>query len=213
LNSLVRKNLDSLQKHVTNRFLWAHALNALQHSADDRVRVVTVAGASVLSEQKPSVISTNLFFNQPPRRWWQWRAETLKTNVAELGNNLLHALTNKPDLIRFQPTLLSSLNVTTNPIQIVAKVDVIKPETVAEKVSLTIRARDYSNPPGKQVDRFYEGVTNAPFFKAFLGRTNSSVQPESIQPREDRTDFISPGELYIPFTVELTFPERIRANE
>ncbi len=210
---LIRKSLESLAKHVTNRFLWANSLEALQHSTDERVRVVTLTGASLVTEQKPAVFSTNLFFDVPQRRWWQWRAEPLKTNVTELANRLLGTVTNKPEFVRYQSTLTSSLVVSTNPIQVAAKIDVIKPETATEKVSLTLRARDYGSPPGKLVDRFYQGITNAPFFKGFLGRTNSGVQPESIQSREDRTDSINPGDLYIPFTVELNFPERIRANE
>lgn len=209
----IRKKLESLDKYVTNRFFWANSLNALQHAADENVRIVNLTGISALSEQKPTVFSTNLFLSLPPKSWLSWGAEPPKTNLVDVANTLLNSVTNKPDFLRYQSVLISSLNVTTNPIQIVAKIDVVKPDTVAEKLSLTIRARDYSHPPGKQVDKFYEAVTNASYFKQFGGRTNSSVQPESIQPRDDRTDIISPNDLYIQFTVELSFPERIRANE
>ena len=210
---LIGKKLESLEAYATHRFRWANALDALQHIADDKVRVVAVTGTGALTEQKAAVFSTNLFFSPPPASWWPWRAELPKTNVVEIGHALLHTVTNKPEFLRYQSTLISSLNVTTNPIQVVAKIDVVKPETVAEKITLTLRARDYGHPPGKQIDKFYEGITNAAYFKQFIGRTNSSVQPESIQPREDRTDLISPSDLYIPFTVQMTCPESIRANE
>ena len=209
----IRKKLESLDKYVTNRLLWANSLDTLQHTADENVRIVNLTGISAQTEQKSTVFSTNLFLSLPPKHWWSWGSAPPKTNLVELANQLLNSVTNKPEFLRYQSVLISSLNVTTNPIQIVAKIDVVKPETVAEKTTLILRARDYSNPPGKQVDQFYAAVTNAPYFKQFSGRTNSSVQPESIQPRDDRTDFISPSEFYIPFTVELTFPERIRANE
>jgi len=56
-------------------------------------------------------------------------------------------------------------------------------------------------------------VTNAPLFLHLLSETNSSVQPESIQPRVDTTDLIAPTAPYIPLTIDLHLPPRIRANE
>jgi hypothetical protein len=212
-SGMIRKKLNSLQKYATNRFLWANALDALQQTADDQVRVATLTGTSVLTEQKPSAFSTNLFVTLPPKHWWSWKSAPPATNAAELAQALLGVITNKPEFVRYQSALKATLNVTTNPIQIVAKVDVIKPETVTEKITLNIRARDYGNPPGKRVDRFYETITNTPYFKSFIGRSGGSVQPDSIQPRDDRTDLISPTDLYIPFTIELSSPERIRSND
>jgi len=92
-----------------------------------------------------------------------------------------------------------------------ASIEIVKPETVAEKLTLTLKARDYSK--GNRVDPFYAAVTNAPFFRLFLSKTNSSVQPDTIQPREDESDKINGAEAFIPFTVQANLPERVRSNE
>lgn len=209
----ISKRLTALQRHATNRFLWTHPLSALQHAADERVRVVSLATTSVSSEQKQIIVSTNKVFDLPPRPWWKWTAEPLQTNVEEVARTVLSSITNRADLIRYQPELISTFTISTNRIQVVVKIDVIKPETVTENVAMSIRARDYGKPPGSRVDAFYASITNAPFLKLFSGRTNITVQPDTIQPREDESDKISPGEPYIPFTVQFNFPERIRANE
>ena len=137
----------------------------------------------------------------------------MKTNVEEVARALLGSITNRTDLIRYQPELTSTLVLSTGRIEVVAKIEVVKPETVTEKVTLTVRARDYSKPAGSRIDGFYAAITNAPYFRHSLGKTNSSVQPDAIQPREDESDKISPAEPYIPFTVQCNFPEWIRSNE
>lgn len=210
----LQKRLDALQIFVTNRFLWSLPLNGLQYCADDKVRIVSLAGSINFAEQKQVTVPTNIFVSLPPKSWWwPWGNAYPDTNVVGAAQSLLKAITNRADLVRYQPHLISTWSVTTNPVQIVAKIEVVKPETVTEKASLTIRARDYSTPHGSKVDKFYQALTNAPFFNALLNRTNSSVQPESIQPRDDRTDIISPADLFIPFTIHCFFPERIRSNE
>ena len=132
------------------------------------------------------------------------------------------AITNGAGLVRYHSKLTTAFSITTNRIklfgqrafpQIVAKIEVLKPETVTENIFLKIRARDYSSQQGSRVDAFFAGVTNLPVFRGFPSDTNSSVQPESIQPTEDVTDLITPASVYIPFAVSINFPERIRANE
>ncbi|MBI4659200.1 MAG: hypothetical protein HY735_10185 [Verrucomicrobia bacterium] len=212
---LIRKHLASLESYSTNRFLWSHALNALQHVSDEKVRVVTFTGASVSTQQNQIVFSTNLYFSFPPRKWWKlWSREPLKTNVLEVAGALLSSITNRADFARFQQQLvISPPNISTTKIQVAVQMEVVKPETITEKIALTIRGRDYSKPHGSRVDPFYAATTNAPFFSQFLGKTNSSVQPDTIQPGEDMSDKINPTDSYIPFTVRCAFPERVRSNE
>lgn len=211
---LIERRLDDLQHYATNRFLWTESLNALQHATDDQVRVVNLHGSVTLKEEKQVLVSSNLFLMRPKRKLWTfWTVEAPKTNMTEWGPRVLSSITNRSDLLRYQSHLLASLNIVTNPIQIVAQMEVVKPETITEKIMLTLRARDYSSPPGSRMDSFFASITNAPYFRAALSRNVGSLQPESIQPRDDRTDLIRPNDPFIPFTIGLTFPERIRSNE
>ncbi|MBM3839817.1 MAG: hypothetical protein FJ398_17965 [Verrucomicrobia bacterium] len=209
----IRKRLASLQSYSTNRFLWAHPLDALQYVADEKVRVISLSGASVSTQQNQVVFSTNVYFPLPPRKWWKlWAREPLPTNVLEVAQAIVHAVTNHTNFARFHSQLvITPPNVSTTKIQVALQMEIVKPETVAEKLTLTLKARDYSK--GNRVDPFYAAVTNAPFFRLFLSKTNSSVQPDTIQPREDESDKINGAEAFIPFTVQANLPERVRSNE
>lgn len=212
---VIRKRLASLQSYSSNRFLWAHPLNALQYVADERVRVVSLTGSSVSTQQNQITFATNIYFGFPPGKWWKlWAREPLQTNVLDVAHTILNAVTNQANFARFQHQLvITPPNVSTTRIQVALQMEVIKPETITEKISLTIKARDYSKPPESRVDTFFASITNAPFFRLFLGKTNSSVQPDNILTREDDTDKINPGQPYIPLTIQCNFPERTRANE
>ncbi len=205
--------LSSLRSHTTNRFLWTPALDALQYAAIDRVRLVRLDGLQTLIEQKSVAVPTNIAVNLPPKSWWKFWGSAPETNVQGVVSQTLNAITNRTDLAPFQEQLAATVTISRNPHQVTAKISVTKPETISERIVLTLQARDYSNPPGQRVDAFYQALTNAPFFKVLLNRTNSSVQPDSIQPREDPHDVISPKDPFIPFTVEGHLPERVRANE
>lgn len=220
--SLIQKRLDSLQKHATNRFLWSHLLHALQFATDEKVRIVSLTGTSVSTEQKQINEAKQLFFDFP-KRIWPLPPGPLKTNVEEVARATLGAITNKTNFVRYQSELISTLTISTSRIehlfglvhllfQVAANVEVVKPETVTEKITLTIRARDYSKPPGSRVDASYTNFVSAPYFRRFLNRTNSTVQAE-IKPREDESDKINPTDPYIQFTVQCGFPEWIRSNE
>lgn len=211
---LLQRNLDNLRSYATNRFLWTEPLNALQRAADDRVRVVSLIGSSTIKEEKAVSVSSNIFLMRPARRWWIFPAEPLRTNIQELAGRALQTMTNRADLIRFQPQLIAHLNVVTNPIQIAAQIEVTKPELMIEQVTLKIQARDYSQPASSRVDRFYSSLLETPFFKGAMGTNGQgTVNPDAIQAALDASDLISPNEPFIPFTVLCVFPDRIRSNE
>lgn len=214
-SGMIRKRLASLESYSTNRFLWTQPLDALQYVADDRVRVVSLTGSSVSTQQNQIAFSTNLYFNLPDRKWWRlWIRGPLETNVSEIAHALLSAVTNRADFARFRSNLvIAPLTISTTSIQVAAQMEVLKPETMAEKITLTIRARDYTKPSGSRVDSFYAAVTNAPFLRQFLGKTPSAVQQDTIQPREDESDKINPSDPYIQFTIQGNFPDRVRSNE
>ncbi|MCF7762579.1 MAG: hypothetical protein K9N62_02790 [Verrucomicrobia bacterium] len=210
----VSSRLDSLQSHSTNRFLWANVLNALQHTVDPQVRVVALEGRSLAKLQAGTVVSSNIIGPKPASSWLPWAEQVSTRNIPEEGRAAMGLLTNRADLLPYQSMLSPGMTVTTNLFGMVAaKIEIVKPDTVTERIGVTIRARDYSTPPGSHVDRFFAAVTNAPFFRNLLSETNSSVQPESIQPRVDTTDLIAPTAPYIPLTIDLHLPPRIRANE
>jgi hypothetical protein len=211
-SGLIRKKLESLQHYTTNRFAWASALNALQFVADDGVRAINFSGLSVFKEEKAALVSTNITVALPPKQWWKLWSSPFQTNLDPSIKTMIGSITT--NFGRFQSHLIVGTNVSQTPLQIQARIEVTKPETISERPTLTVKARDYSNPPGQSVDKFHGTLTNHPYFKAFvLGRTNSSVQPDAIQFQQDPSDLISPTDSFIPFTVEFRFPERIRSNE
>lgn len=218
----VQGRLDSLEKHTTNRFLWANILNAFQQASNRNVRVVSIDGRSESTVLNQIIKETKIEVNLPPSSWLPWGSKAFLRNIPEEAGVAMEAITNGTELARYHSALTTALTITTNRIkifgqrafsQIVAKAEVVKPKTVTENVLLTIRARDYSSPYGSRVDPFFAGITNLHVFRAFPSETNSSVQQESIQPMDDLSDLIDPTGVFIPVTVKLHFPERIRANE
>jgi hypothetical protein len=209
----IENRLESLTRYVTNRFLWTEALNALQFAAVDNVRIVRLEGSQSLIETKPARFETNLVFNLPEQSWWRFWGEKPSTNVEPAIHRVLGMVTNNTNFVRFQSVLNTTVTGATNPVRITANIKVVKPETITERITLRVLARDYSDPSGSRVDPFYEALTNTAFFqKNQLTRTNTSVQPE-IMLRQDPQDLINSNSFYIPFTVEGRLPERIRAHE
>ena len=218
----VQGRLDSLEKHSTNRFLWANILNALQQTSDRNVRVISISGKSESTALNQIMKETKIEVNLPASSWLPWGSEPFLRDIPGEAGVAMKDITNGTELARYHSALTTALTITTNRIkifgqrafsQIVAKAEVVKPKTVTENVMLTIRARDYSSPFGSRVDAFFAGLTNLNVFHGFPSETNSSVQQESIQPMDDLTDLINPTGVYIPVTVKINFPERIRANE
>lgn len=211
--ALLNGRMQSLKKYATNRFLWAPPLNALQYLGVDQVRLMKFEGVQTFIDQKQQVATTNLIVNLPKRSWWKFWGGGIETNLQARASEMLQSLTNRAEFQPFLSALKTDVSISTNRIQIVGKIQVIKPQTVAERIRMTIRARDYGHPAGVHVDPFYAAVTNAPYFRSYLNRTNSSVQPEAIQAAVDTTDPIRPEDPFMPFTIECTLPDRIRTNE
>jgi hypothetical protein len=78
-------------------------------------------------------------------------------------------------------------------------------DTVAEKIVVTLDARDSSINPGDQVNKFKEAVANETYFKGMLNRTNG-VQLVYLSAPQPGLD----GKPFVLFTVECHFPEIIR---
>lgn len=79
------------------------------------------------------------------------------------------------------------------------------PGTVTEKIAVTLDARDYSSDPGDQVNKFKEAISQEPYFKEMLDKTNGvrlvNLSPPQIGP-DDKPSVL--------FTLQCTYPDRTR---
>jgi hypothetical protein len=90
----------------------------------------------------------------------------------------------------------------TNGMQVIAG----KPGTSTEKIVLTLEALDSSAPPGGQVSKFKESITQVPYFQSALQKTNgvllTSLSAPQISP-QGRNPFVM-------FTLQCYYPETVR---
>lgn len=79
------------------------------------------------------------------------------------------------------------------------------PDTVTERIVITLEARDSSSNPGDQVNKFKQAVTDANYFKTVLNKTNG-VQLTYLSPPQSGAD----GKSFVLFTVQCNLPEITR---
>jgi len=79
------------------------------------------------------------------------------------------------------------------------------PGTVAEKIVVTLDARDYSSSPGDQVNKFKDAISQQPYFQAELDKTNG-VRLTNLSPPQIGAD----GKPSVMFTLQCTYPDRTR---
>jgi hypothetical protein len=77
-----------------------------------------------------------------------------------------------------------------------------RPGTVTEKIVVLLEARDSSASPGDQVNKMKDAMTNQPYFKAALNKTNG-VQLINLLGTELGPD----GKPFVPFTLQCNFQE------
>ena len=80
-----------------------------------------------------------------------------------------------------------------------------RPNTVTEKIVVSLDARDSSANPGDQVNKFKEAVADQSYFKATLNKTNG-VQLINLSAPQASFD----GKPYVLFTLKCNFPEYAR---
>jgi hypothetical protein len=80
-----------------------------------------------------------------------------------------------------------------------------RPGTVTEKIVVTIDARDFSNNPGDQVNKFKDAINHQPYFQTVLDKTNG-VSLANLSPPQIGPD----GKPSVLFTLECTYPDRTR---
>jgi hypothetical protein len=216
----LQNKLVSLQRYSTNRLLWGTVLDALQHTMVDNVRLTDLRSTqNYVDGEANKFFTTNISVQYvPPPAWWKlWARAHASTPVGILASNALGTITNKAPFItnslaykvKIAPT---STNAERG--EIVAQLEFNNPAWAMERTTIEIRGRDYGNPPGPAIDEFARRVQNSPFFKDLLVPVEGFKFTERPPlARTDPQDPQNPDALFVPFTIELTFKNRIFAHE
>jgi hypothetical protein len=209
--------LAQLERYSTNRFYSATLLNALQHIIVDDVRVVHLQTAHRYSTNAEFTFKTNFVFDLAPAASWQfWRSRPPQTNLLTIVTNRVGVITNQVKSLITPAPLATKINMITNKQRVTAQIEIKRPPTATEQITLTIKARDYSNPPGRQVDEFFKAIAAHNYFAQHLHGGNSQglrLKERAIQPELDQADAISPARPFIPFSIECRYEEIVRSNE
>jgi hypothetical protein len=80
-----------------------------------------------------------------------------------------------------------------------------RPDTVTEKIVVSLDARDSSANPGDQVNKYKEAVANETYFKTTLDKSNQ-VQLSYLSSPQVGPD----GKSFVLFTLQCNFPEYTR---
>jgi hypothetical protein len=81
-----------------------------------------------------------------------------------------------------------------------------KPATTAERIVLTLDARDSSPNPGDEVIRFKQKLASHPYFQEVLGKTNE-INLRGPSPPQTDPETSKP---FVLFTLECRYPEKVR---
>ena len=207
--------LKALHRYATNRLLWGTMLDALQFTMVDNIRLTELRSDQTYgSGEIQKFFTTNLTVTYiPPSPWWKvWSKDFENPPLNALVEKQLSAITNKAPFLT--NTLAYSFKVTpvsTNAEaeQIQAKVEFSNPIWNSEKARIEIRGRDYSTTHGAAIDEFARRITTSPLFKDILVPVEGFKFTE--RPPQARTDPADPNPdaFFVPFTIELTFKDRI----
>jgi hypothetical protein len=215
-NGLIESRLINLEKYTTNRFFYGHLLDAMQRTFVENVRVVGLLSSHAYITNVEKSIKTNFSIPYVKRSAWKFWASDSGTNIHTLITNVVNAITNRTEFLTNQVPLIIKQEVSTNASRINAKVEVIRPILIVEQIVLTIQARDYSNPPGRQVDEFYKAVAASPYFKEHLHKVEGQglkFKERAIQTAVDPLDPLQPTVPFIAFTLECKYRDQARSNE
>jgi hypothetical protein len=212
--------IKALHRYSTNRLLWGTLLDALQHDVVDNVRLTDLR-----AEQRHESGEVHKFFTTnvtieyiPPPPWWKpWVQVKASAPIAAMASNSLVNITNKAPFttnllnyaIKVNPTSTNAERA-----QLIAQLEFSNPAWSMERTVIEIRGRDYGSPSGAAIDEFARRIQNSPLLKDLLVPVEGFKFTERPpQARTDPQDLEKPDALFVPFTVELTFKNRIFANE
>jgi hypothetical protein len=209
--------LGNLQRYSTNRFFCATVLDALQQVVLDDVRVTQLQSVHAYATNAQSTYKTNLVFPITSKKGWLFsRSAGPQTNILTLVSNQLAMITNRIEALKTSVDLITKIELVTNRQQVTAEIEITKPLTAAEQVVLTIKARDYGDPPGKRVDEFSKAIATHPYFAQRLLQEEGQgirLRERAIQPEIDLTDSSNPSRPFIPFVIECRYRDTLRVNE
>ena len=215
--SQIESRIANLHRYSTNRFFSAVVLDALQQVMVDDVRVVQLQTAHSYATNAEANFKTNFVFTTESSKSWQfWKSRPPAINILTLLSNQLALITNKVESLKTPAALLTKVELTTNGHQVTANIEITKPLTTVEQVTLTIKARDYGTPPGKRVDEFSKAIANHPYFAQNLRPGEGEgirLRERAIQVEVDTTDSVNPSKPFIPFVIECRYRGITRANE
>ena len=211
----LESRLKSLTRYSTNRFLWATALDALQHTTVTNVRMTKLLTVQTYVTNLAIAKNSNAVFNiTPPRKWWQLFGKgPPQTNIFPDITNYMNSLTNMATFQTNRTEILKSYTLKTNVDlkSVTAAVTLTKPLSTIESRTLVLSGKDYTQqPPGQQILALTNAVLSHPFFKTYLAATNVYYE-SSFQLQADPVDKDS-GE-FVEFTIYCNFPQVVRINE
>jgi hypothetical protein len=213
----IETRLANLDRYSTNRFYSANLLNALQQVNVDNVRLVQLQTAHQYSTNTELTFKTNIVFNVPQVKSWQfWRPTPPQADLQSQVATRLGTITNQVKSLLTPAPLAIKVNMVTNRERATAQIEIKRPAISVERITLTIKARDYSNPPGRNVDEFFKTIASHPYFAALLEQDQGQgirLRERAIQPELDQADILNPSRPYIPFTIECRYKELVRVNE
>jgi hypothetical protein len=213
----IESRIANLERYSTNRFFCATILDAMQQVMVDDVRVMELQTAHSYATNSDATFKTNFAFTIDTKKPWQfWKSVSPAPNILTQVSNQLATITNKVESLKTAVPLLTKIDLTTNGNQVTANVEIKKPLSASEQITLTIKARDYGNPLGKRVDDFWKGIANHPYFAQNLRPGEGEgirLRERAIQAEVDPTDSVNPSKPFIPFTIECRYRGATRANE
>lgn len=210
--------IEDLDEYSTNRFFWGSFLNAVQHIALDKIRLVEISGRhKYVTNDVATLTATNLILKvtPPPPMWKFWASGEDSVPVDTLIERSLGSITNRGKfLTNLVPYKLKTTYLSTNANKVNTKLEFSTVPWASEQITVIIRGRDYGTPHGAAIDEFTRRMTAHELFKEWLDESEGFRFTERPPlPRTDPADPVNPGALFVPFTIECRFKKRVFTNE
>lgn len=219
----VESKISSLGRYASNRFLLGNLLNEFQFLAVDRLRLTDVETLFTYVAGVPErffVTNVMVAYQPPPAAWQFWASPPPPLDVARMASNQLAAggfFQGLPlSTNRFPYTLKVTVQ-STNQVakQYVALADFLFKPYSTEKITITIRGRDYGTPEGAGIDQFVARLSNSSFFRQWMTTNGPGYRIIERPPltQMDPGDPIEPDRPFLPFALEIRLKERIFGND
>lgn len=214
------RRLTSLNRYATNRFLWGNFLNALQETGLEQIRLIRVeTDQRYITNEPARLLATNILvpYVAPPGAWKIW-AEPKDPGYLTVVSNEFKVITNSGAFKTNFTQYTTKLTIAdTNLIQkmVLVKAEFATVPFSIEQTTVTIRGRDYGQPPGPAITEFEKRLRAHKYFKELLmpGSQGLRILERPPVAQSDPNDPIDPEGRFIPFTIECRFNERVLINE